>query len=94
VAIARVVSFEGVGPERVAEMQREVGEQGRPEGVPASEIIMLHDPDAQKALVLLFFDSEADYEQADAVLDAMPAGETPGRRAAVQRYDVAVRSTA
>ena len=93
-AIARVVSFEGVGPERVAELQREIGEGGRPEGVPASEIIMLHDPDAQKMLVLLFFDSESDYQQGDEVLDAMPADDTPGRRTAVQRYDVAVRSTA
>jgi hypothetical protein len=55
---------------------------------------MLHDPDSQKMLVVLFFDSEADYQQADAVLDAMSPADTPGRRTAVQRYDVAVRSTA
>ena len=54
---------------------------------------MLHDPDAEQSLAILFFENEDDYRQGDAVLNAMPTDETPGRRASVTRYDVAVRRT-
>jgi hypothetical protein len=37
------------------------------------------------------FESEDDYQRADAILDAMPADETPGRRASVQKYNVVHR---
>jgi hypothetical protein len=90
-ALARVVTFEGVSSDRVEEMKREMAESGRPEGVPASEIIVLHDPDAEKSVAIVFFESEDDYRQGDEVLDAMPAGDTPGRRTSVTKYDVAHR---
>jgi hypothetical protein len=45
-------------------------------------------------LALVFFDSEADYQRGHEILDAMPAGDTPGQRTSVQRYDVAIRMTA
>jgi hypothetical protein len=93
-AVARVVSFEGVGKDRMDEMEREMREGGRPEGVPATEIIVLHDPDAEKSLVVLFFENEDDYKRGDEALNAMPAGDTPGRRAAVTKYNVAARMTA
>ena len=54
---------------------------------------MLHDPEAEKSLVILFFETEADYKRGDETLNAMPAGDTPGRRASVTRYDVSVRMT-
>ncbi len=92
-AFARVVSFEGVGRERVEEMKREMRDGERPEGVPAKELIVLHDPEAEKSLVLLFFGSEEDYRRADETLNAMPAGDTPGRRTSVGKYDVAIRMT-
>jgi hypothetical protein len=90
-ALARVVSFDGVNKERVEELKREMSEGERPEGLPASEIVMLHDPDAEKSLVILFFENEDDYRQGDETLSAMPAGDTPGRRTSVAKYDVAVR---
>ncbi len=93
-ALARVVSFDGVGKDRAEEMKREMSEGGRPDEIPASEIVMLHDADAERALVVLFFESEEDYARADEFLSAMPASDTPGRRTAVDRYDVAVRMTA
>ena len=93
-AIARVVEFEGVDKGRMDEMEREMGEGERPEGVPATEIVVLHDAEAEKSLVILFFETEDDYRQADETLNAMPAADTPGRRASVTRYDVAVRMTA
>lgn len=93
-ALARVVSFEGVSKDRVEEMQREMQEEERPEGVPATEIVVLHDPEAEKSLVILFFETEDDYRRGDETLNAMPAADTPGRRTSVARYDVAVRMRA
>jgi hypothetical protein len=93
-AVARVVTFEGVGQERMAQMQSEMQQGERPEGLPASEIVVLHDPEAERSLVILFFENEDDYRQGDEVLNAMPAEDTPGRRTSVARYDVAMRMTA
>jgi hypothetical protein len=93
VALARVVTFDGVSKQRMEEMKREMEEGGRPENVPASEILVLHDPDAEKSLVILFFESDEDYEQGDAALNAMPAGDTPGQRTSVTKYEVASRMT-
>ena len=92
-AFARVVTFEGVSAERMAAMDAEMREGGRPEDVPAKEIVVLHDPDAETSVVILFFDTEEDYARGDAALDAMPAGDTPGRRASVTKYRVAARMT-
>lgn len=89
-ALARVVSFDGVDADRIGELRAQL-EGERPEGLPAAEVIALHDVEGERALVILFFESEDDYRQADAVLDAMPAGETPGRRASVEKYEVAIR---
>lgn len=92
-ALARVVSFEGVSRERMAELAREVEEGDRPDDLPASEVILLHDPEGERALAILFFESEEDYRRGDETLEAMPAEETPGRRTSVSRYEVAVRMT-
>jgi hypothetical protein len=93
-ALARVVTFDGVSADRVAEMQRDMQAEEQPEGLNATEMIMLHDPDAERSLVILLFDSEDDYRQGDEVLNAMPAGDTPGRRASVTKYQLAHRMTA
>ena len=90
-ALARVVTFEGVSKERMDEMDREMQGSERPENVPAKEIVVLHDPDAEKSLVILFFDSEDDYRRGDEALNAMPAGDTPGQRTSVTKYNVAFR---
>ncbi len=92
--LARVVSFDGVSKDRIDEMKREMSEGEQPEGIPATEVVVLHDPEAEKSLVILFFETEADYKRGDETLNAMPAGDTPGRRASVTRYDVSVRMTA
>jgi hypothetical protein len=93
VGLARVVAFEGVGKDRIEELKREMSDGDPPEGVPVKEMILLHDPDAEQSLVILFFDNEEDYRKGDEALNAMPAGDTPGRRASVARYDVALRMT-
>ena len=76
-ALARVVSFDGVSKDRIEEMQREIGKGEPPEGLPAKEIVVLHDPDGEKSLVILFFDTEDDYRQGDETLNAMPTADTP-----------------
>jgi hypothetical protein len=90
-ALARVVSFDGVNSDRIAQMQSEMEGNGRPDNVPAKEIVVLHDPEAEKSLVILFFDNEADYRAGDEALSAMPAGDTPGQRTSVTKYEVAFR---
>ncbi len=92
-AFARVVSFEGVDKNRIDELKREIGEGERPENIPASEIVVLHDPEGEKSLAILFFETEEDYRRGHETLDAMPTGDTPGRRTSVTKYDVAVRRT-
>jgi hypothetical protein len=90
-ALVRVVSFDGVTRDRMQEMRSEMEGSEPPEGVPAKEIIVLHDSDAEKSLVLLFFDSEEDYQRGDEALNAMSSGDTPGQRTGVAKYDVAMR---
>jgi hypothetical protein len=93
-ALARVVSFDGVTADRIREMEGEMRDSQPPEGLPAKEIIVLHDPDAEKSLVIVFFDNEDDYRRGDEALSAMPAGDTPGQRTGVGKYDVAIRMSA
>ena len=90
-ALARVVSFDGVSKDRMDEMKREMSEGEQPEGVPATEIVVLHDPEAERSLVILFFETEADYKRGDETLNAMPSGDTPGKRTSVTKYDVSMR---
>ena len=90
-ALARVVTFEGVGTERIEEMRSEMSGDSPPDEIPAKEIIVLHDADAKKSVVILFFENEDDYARGDAALNAMPAGDTPGERTSVTKYDVPIR---
>jgi hypothetical protein len=90
-AIARVVTFEGVSKDRMDEMDREMRDGQPPEGFPDAELIVLHDPEAEKSLVVVIFETEDDYRRGDEILNAMPAGDTPGQRTSVSRYDVATR---
>ena len=93
-AIARVVSFEGVSRERMEEQKRRMTESDRPEGLDATELIVLHDPESETSLAIVLFETEDDYKRGDEILSAMPAGDTPGQRTSVKRYDVAHRMTA
>jgi hypothetical protein len=90
-ALARVVTFDGVDSDRMAEMRTEMEGGERPENVPAKEIVVLHDPENDRSLVVLFFENEDDYRRGDEALNAMPAGDTPGQRTSVTKYDVAFR---
>lgn len=92
-ALARVVTFEDVGQDRIDAIRQEINEGGPPEGMSPTEILVLHDSGAEKALVVVFFENEDEYRRGDEVLSAMPAGEVPGKRSGVDKYEVAVRRT-
>ena len=91
-ALARVVSFEGVGSDRIAQLKSQIESGEPPEGMPSSELLILHDPGAERSLAIVIVDSEDDYRKADEVLDAMPGPDTPGQRTSVSKYDVAIRT--
>ena len=93
-ALARVVSFEGVDSARIAQMKSEIEDGEKPEGLPATEMMILHDPETDSALAIVFFDNEDDYQTGDEFLSSMPAGDTPGTRTSVTKHDVAVRAMA
>ena len=90
-AFARAVTFEGVSADRAVQIREEMSDMAPPEGLPATEVVMLHDAGAETSLVLVFFDTEEDYASGDEILNAMPAGDTPGRRTSVTRYEVVAR---
>ena len=91
--LARVVTFEGVSKDRVEQMKQEMEGQDRPDDIPATEMLVLHDGETERSLVVVFFDNEDDYRRGDETLSAMPAGDTPGQRTSVAKYDVAIRMT-
>jgi hypothetical protein len=90
-AIARVVTFEGVPSERIDKLREQVTSEEQPEGLNASEMLVLHDAASEKSVAIVFFDNEEDYASGDAVLNAMDRGDTPGTRTSVSKYDVAIR---
>jgi hypothetical protein len=90
-ALARVVSFSGVSSSRMEELRKQINDGEQPEEIPATEIMLLHDPEAETSMAILFFDSEDDYARGNAALDAMPTTDTPGSRTSVTKYNVALR---
>jgi hypothetical protein len=90
-ALARVVSFDRVTRDRMQQMQSEMRDSEPPQGLPAKEIVVLLDPDAESSLVVLFFENEEDHQRGDEVLSAMPAEDTLGQRTGVAKYAVAIR---
>ncbi|HJU36565.1 MAG TPA: hypothetical protein VJ716_03995 [Gaiellaceae bacterium] len=93
-ALARVVSFDGVNSDRIAEIKSRIEGGEPPEGMPPAELVILHDAEGERALAIVIVDNEDDYQKAHEVLDSMPGPETPGQRASVTKYDVAVRANA
>jgi hypothetical protein len=84
-----------VDAERIDRLRDEItASGGPPEDIPATELMILHDPQGARSLAIMLFENEDDYARGDAALGAMSTDETPGRRVSVDRYDVAIRMTA
>ena len=90
-ALARVVTFDGVNQERMDELNSRMESGEPPEGMPDSELIVLHDPSAEKSIAIVIFDNEEDYAKGDEILGNMSTGDTPGTRTSVTKYNVATR---
>jgi hypothetical protein len=72
-------------------MQKEMEGGDPPDGFPSAEMVVLHNGDAEKSLVVIIFENDDDYKKGDEILSGMPAGDTPGQRTSVTKYDVAMR---
>lgn len=92
-ALARVVSFEGVTSDRMANLKNEIESGNPPEGMPSAELMILHDPEGEQSLAIVVFENEEDYRKGDEILSSMPGPDTPGQRTSVSKYEVAVRSS-
>ena len=90
-AFARVVTFEGVNSDRIAQLKQEIEGGEKPAELPATEMMVLHNSDEEKSMAIVFFDSEEDYKKGDEILGNMPTGDTPGTRTSVTKYNVATR---
>ena len=90
-ALARVVSFDGVSASHMEELKQRITEGDRPDDIPASEVIVLHDPEGERSLAIVLLENEDDYRRGDAALNAMPSGDTPGNRTSITKYQVAIR---
>ena len=92
-AIARVVSFDGVDSDRIAELRARDRGRRAAGGDAGQRAPRAPRSDAEQALAIVLFDNEDDYRKGDEILDAMPASDTPGQRSSVTKYDVALRMT-
>ncbi|MGZ4269280.1 MAG: hypothetical protein ACXVFN_10740 [Solirubrobacteraceae bacterium] len=91
---ARVVMWEGGDAAAIRSSAEQISQQagsGPPEGVPATGFTLMTDPEAGRVLAVTLFETEEDYATGDAALNAMsPPDDGLGRRAAVQKYEVAL----
>jgi hypothetical protein len=92
---ARVAKFEGADAEDMRRSAQDINSRassGPPEGVPAKGFLMLIDPDNGRAMGISLFETEDDLRQGDETLNSMsPPNDGLGRRASVERYEVAVQ---
>ena len=86
----RVVRFTDVTAERVASLAAEIEESGPPPGVPIKKLQVVFDEAGGTAVVLQYFDSEADLRAGSETFAAMDPSETPGTRASVDMGELKV----
>jgi hypothetical protein len=90
-AYARVVTFDGVQRSGIDEVAGQIQNEDPPEGLPASEVIVLFDEDGGRSLAITFFETEDDYRQGDRALNEMSPPGSFGTRSGVGKYEVVVR---
>jgi len=88
-SFVRAVRFTDVDPEQIAQLLSRIEESGGPpDEITTSGLQVLHDEDQRSAVVLQLFESMDDLRSSEAFFEAMPAGDTPGTRASVDRCEV------
>jgi hypothetical protein len=92
---ARVARWEGAEAKALEDSAAQIRSQsasGPPPGVPAKHFLLLHDAAAGKAVAIMLFETEADYDEGNATLDSMsPPGGGMGERVSVEKLEVAVQ---
>jgi hypothetical protein len=86
----RVVRFTDVTAERVESLVARIEETGPPPGVPIKQLQLIFDEAQGTAVVLQYFDSEADLRTGGEIFAALDASETPGRRVSVDTGELKV----
>jgi hypothetical protein len=86
----RAVRFTEVTAERVESLVARVEESGPPPGVPIKKLQVVFDEAQGTAVVLQYFDSEADLRTGAETFAAMDPSETPGRRVSVDTGELKV----
>ncbi len=87
---ARIVRFTDVDPDHLAKRTAEAeAREGPPVDIPAKSVQICHDPDQRTAVVIQLFETAGDMAAAEAALEAMDPGDTPGTRASVDRCEIA-----
>jgi hypothetical protein len=86
----RVVRFADVTTERVESLVARIEETGPPPGVPIKKLQLIFDEAQGTAVVLQFFDNEADLRAGAETFAAMDPSETPGSRVSVDAGELKV----
>jgi hypothetical protein len=86
---ARVVRFTDVDPDHLAGRLAAIeGDEGPPVDITAKGVQILHDADQGTAVVIQLFETADDMAAAEAALDQMDPGDTPGSRASIDRCEI------
>jgi hypothetical protein len=86
---ARVVRFTDVDPDHLASRLAEAEDrEGPPVDIPAKKVQILQDAHQRTAVVIQLFETADDMAAAEAPLDAMDPGDTPGTRASIDRCEI------
>src|SRR5438128_65904 len=77
---------------KIARLRIFAGEDGRlPDGIPATEFLMLVDRDGGRVVEVLLFETEDDLRRGDETMSGMSPGKGSMHRVAVDRFEVPVR---
>ena len=86
---ARVVRFTNVDGDHMAERMADMqAREAPPVDIPATSVQILHDAEQHTAVVIQLFETADDMAAAEAALDAMDPGDTPGTRASIDRCEI------
>ena len=86
---ARIVRFTDVDADHLAgRLEEAEAREGPPVDIPATKVQILHDANQRTAVVIQVFETADDMAAAEAALEAMDPGETPGTRASVDRCEI------
>jgi hypothetical protein len=94
---ARIATFEIEDPGKLDQEIEEMREQsasGPPEGIPATEFLLLVDRGGKKVMGITLFDTEEDLRKGSETLEQMNPGAGMGRRTSVETFEVPMHMSA